>query len=621
MSAVETKNKPNEAIVADPVANDFSITVGTVNGSGSQTSNLTLLRALFKMGIPVSGKNLFPSNIQGLPTWYTIRVSKDGYLARKETTEVMVAMNAVTFAQDQAAVAPGGAFFYADDIKQAITRDDIAAYPMPVKELARQSDAPAALRGYIANMVYVGVLVELLGIDAERIRQALDFHFKGKEKPIALNFDAVRNAMAWAAENLVKSDPYSVEEMDATEGYIMTSGNTAGALGSVYGGVQFVSWYPITPATSLAESLNQYLPMLRADPQTGKSTYAVVQAEDELAAIGMAIGAGWGGLRALTSTSGPGISLMAEYAGIAYFAETPIVIWNVQRMGPSTGLPTRTSQGDVNLIYFLGQGDTKHVVLLPGSVNECFEFGWKAFDLAERLQTPVFVLSDLDMGMNVWMTPPFEYPDKEIDRGKILWEEDMEKFENWGRYLDLDGDGITYRTLPGNRHPRSAYFARGTGHDEYANYSEDPGEWERNMDRLLTKFETARTLVPKPEIVTKEGAGTANTARVGVLAFGSTDPAVREAQDYLNEDGMAVDYLRLRALPIVEEVREFIRSHERVYVVEMNRDGQLHQIVSLEVPDRATNLISLTKNDGLPLTANWIKCAILDEECKDEERK
>ncbi|MBL7164019.1 MAG: 2-oxoacid:acceptor oxidoreductase subunit alpha [Anaerolineales bacterium] len=619
MSAVETRNKPNEAIVADPVINDFSITVGTVNGSGSQTSNLTLLRALFKMGIPISGKNLFPSNIQGLPTWYTIRVSKDGYLARTETTEVMVAMNAVTFVQDQAAVAPGGAFFYADDIKQAITRDDIVAYPMPVKKLARESDAPAALRGYVANMVYVGVLAQILGIDAERIRQALDFHFKGKEKPIALNFDVVGNAMAWAAENLVKSDPYSVEEMDATEGYIMASGNTAGALGSVYGGVQFVSWYPITPATSLVESLNQYLPMLREDPQTGKSTYAVVQAEDELAAIGMAIGAGWGGLRSLTSTSGPGISLMAEYAGMAYYAEVPMVVWNVQRMGPSTGLPTRTSQGDVNLTYYLGQGDTLHVVLLPGSVNECFEFGWLAFDFAERLQTPVFVLSDLDMGMNLWMTPPFEYPDTEIDRGKILWEEDMEKFENWGRYLDLDGDGITYRTLPGNRHPRSAYFARGTGHDEYANYSEDPDEWERSMERLLTKFETARAMMPKPESVTKEGAdiaNTANTAKVGVIAFGSTDPAVREAQDYLNEDGVAVDYLRLRALPIGEEVREFIRSHERVYVVEMNRDGQLHQIVSLEVPDRATNLKSLTKNDGLPLTANWIKSAILDEERK-----
>ncbi|MBM3145860.1 MAG: 2-oxoacid:acceptor oxidoreductase subunit alpha [Chloroflexi bacterium] len=597
-------------MITDSIINDFSITVGTVNGSGSQTSNLTLQRALFKMGIPVSGKNLFPSNIQGLPTWYTIRVSKDGYLARSETTEVMVAMNAATFAEDQAAVAPGGVFFYADDIEQAITRSDIVAYPMPVEKLARESDAPPNLRGYIANMVYVGVLAHILDIHIDRIRQALDFHFNGKEKPIALNYGVVQNAMAWAAENLVKTDPFRVQAMDATDGYIMASGNTAGALGAIYGGVQFVSWYPITPATSLAESLNQYLPMLRKDPATGKNTYAVIQAEDELAAIGMAVGAGWGGLRSLTSTSGPGLSLMTEYAGMAYYAEVPLVIWDIQRMGPSTGLPTRTSQGDVNLVYYLSQGDTMHVVLLPGSANECFEFGWRAFDYAERLQTPVFVLSDLDLGMNVWMTPPFEYPNTEIDRGKVLWEEDLGKIENWGRYLDPDGDGIPYRTLPGNRHPRGAYFARGTGHDEYANYSEDPDVWERGMERLRAKFETARGMMPKPEIVTKDEAD------IGVIAFGSTDPAVREAQDHLADDGLPIDYMRLRALPVCDEVRDFVRSHRRVYVVEMNRDGQLHQILSLETPDRAANLKSLSKNNGLPLTADWIEGAILAEERK-----
>ncbi len=608
MSFVETQKKPAEVIPAHPVVNDFSITVATINGTGSQTSNLTLLRALFKMGVPVSGKNLFPSNIQGLPTWYTIRVSKDGYLARTETTEVMVAMNAATFSKDQAEVTPGGVFFYADDFKQAITRDDIVSYPMPVKKLARESDAPSQLRDYVANMVYVGVLAQMIGIDVDTIQQALDFHFQGKEKPIALNFNIIEKAMAWAAENLVKSDPYHIEAMDATEGCIMTSGNTAGALGSIYGGIQFASWYPITPASSLAESLNQYLPQLRQDPETGENTYAVVQAEDELAAIGMAIGAGWGGLRALTSTSGPGISLMAEYAGLAYYAETPVVIWDVQRMGPSTGLPTRTSQGDINLTYYLGHGDTKHVLLLPGSANECFEFGWKAFDLADRLQTLVFVLSDLDLGMNQWMTTPFEYPDAEIDRGKVLWEEDVEKIEDWGRYLDIDGDGITYRTLPGNRHPRSGYFARGTGHDEHANYSEDPVDWERGMERLRSKFETARGMLPKPVIHTRSGA------EIGVIAFGSTDPAVCEALDHLNDDGLAVDYLRLRALPVDEEVREFIRNHQRVYVVEMNHDGQLHQIISLEVPDRAIHLKSLTKNDGLPLSADWIRGAILDQE-------
>ena len=608
MTTVETKIQSDEVISNEPVVNDFSISVATMNGSGSQTSNLTLLRALFRMGIPVSGKNLFPSNIQGLPTWYTMRVSKDGYLARAETVEIMVAMNATTFARDQAALVPGGVFFYADDIKQAITRNDIVAYPMPVQKLAKESDAPPSLRTYVANMVYVGVLAQMLGIDPQRIEQALDFHFKGKAKPIKLNIDVIEKAATWAVENLVKSDPFFLEELGLTDGQIMASGNTAGALGSIYGGVQFVSWYPITPASSLAESCMDYLPMLRNDPETGKNTYAVVQAEDELAAVGMAVGAGWGGLRSMTSTSGPGISLMTEYVSMAYYAETPVVIWNVQRMGPSTGLPTRTSQGDINLTYYLGHGDTKHIVLLPGSVNECFELGWKAFDFAERFQTPVFLLSDLDLGMNQWMTDPFEYPDAEIDRGKVLWEEDFEGLENWGRYLDIDGDGIPYRTLPGNRHAKSGYFARGTGHDEYANYSEEPDDWVKGMDRLLVKFENARKEMPQPKIMSRDGA------TIGVIAFGSTDPAVCEALDYLSEDGIEIDYLRLRALPVVNEVREFIRDHERVYVVEMNRDGQLHQILSLEVPESATHLISLTHNDGLPLTANWIKGAILNEE-------
>jgi 2-oxoglutarate/2-oxoacid ferredoxin oxidoreductase subunit alpha len=608
MTTDQPESKVRDVMSDEPVVNDFSITVGTMNGSGSQTSNLTLLRAIFKMGIPVSGKNLFPSNIQGLPTWYTIRVSKDGYLARSEDTEIMVAMNPPTFAKDLATLCPGGIFLYADHIKQAVTRDDVVAYPMPVKKLARASEAPSSLRDYVANMVYVGVLAQLLGISSENIQQALDFHFKGKQKPIDLNFNVVRAAMDWAAENLEKIDPYRVEEMDETRDCIMASGNTAGALGSIYGGVQFVSWYPITPASSLAEATNAFLPTLRKDPDTGKSTYAVVQAEDELAAIGMAVGAGWGGLRSLTSTSGPGISLMGEYASLAYFAEVPVVVWNVQRMGPSTGLPTRTSQGDINLTYYLGQGDTNHVVLLPGSVNECFEFGWKAFDLAERFQTPVFVLSDLDLGMNHWMTEPFEYPDAPIDRGKILWEEDLDGIEDYGRYLDTDGDGIAYRTLPGNRHTKSAHFTRGTGHDEYANYSEEPDVWVRNMDRLQLKFENARAMVPKAELNPLDGA------KIGLIAFGSTDPAVREALDYLQAEELPVDYLRLRALPVGPEVRDFIYDHERVYVVEMNRDGQLHQIISLEVPGRAINLISLTQNDGLPLAASWIKGAILNEE-------
>ncbi len=486
MSALQTFVEEESRTKMKHKVNDFSITVATVNGSGSQTANLTLLRALFKMGIPVSGKNLFPSNIQGLPTWYTIRVSKDGYLARKEEHEIVVAMNPATFVDDLADVLPGGAFFYADDINFPVTRQDIAAYPMPVKKLAKESGAPSDLRSYVANMVFVGVLSQMLGIDLDMIYAALNFHFKGRTKPIDLNFGVVKAAAEWATKNLEKSDPYHVEPMDATHDLIMADGNTAAALGSIYGGVQLVAWYPITPASSLPESLQSFLPMLRKDPEEeGKNTFVIIQAEDELAAIGMTVGAGWSGLRAMTATSGPGLSLMTEYAGLAYFTEVPLVVWDVQRVGPSTGLPTRTAQGDLTFTYFMGHGDTQQVILLPGSVNECFEFGWRAFDIAERLQTPVFVLSDLDLGMNNWMTRPFVYPDVAMDRGKVLWEDDLEKMGGaWARYQDIDGDGIPYRTVPGNRHPAAAYFARGTGHTIEARYSEEPDVWQDNLERL-----------------------------------------------------------------------------------------------------------------------------------------
>ena len=600
-----------DASTTGQIVNDFSITVGTANGSGSQTSNLTLVRALFKMGVPVSGKNVFPSNIQGLPTWYTIRLSKDGYLARSETTDLVIAMNETSFAKDQEMLVPGGAFFYDDAIKQAVIRDDIQTYAMPVKVLTREVNVPSSLRSYAANMVYIGVLAYMLEIDLDTIKQALEFHFGGKEKPITLNLDVINAAYSWAEENLDRDTfPYRVAKMDGTDGYILTDGNTAAAIGSIFGGVQFISWYPITPATSVVETINEYLPKYRNNTETGKATYASIQAEDELAAVGMAVGAGWAGIRSMTSTSGPGISLMSEYVSMAYYAETPLVIWNVQRMGPSTGLPTRTSQGDINTCYYLGHGDTKHVLLLPGSVSEIFEFGWKAFDYAEQLQTPIFVLSDLDFGMNQWMSPPFEYPDTPIQRGKILWEEDLDKIENWGRYLDIDGDGIPYRTVPGNKHPRSAYFTRGTGHDEYANYSEDPDVWVKGMERLHTKFETGRKMMPKPVIQAREGA------RIGLIAFGSTDAAVREACDLLEDDGLAINYLRLRALPVGSEVEEFVKNHEVNYVVEMNRDGQLHGILSLEMPNHATSMIPVLRNDGMPLTASWIKGALLAEEQK-----
>ncbi len=589
------------------IVNDFSITVGTANGSGSSTANNTILRALFKMGIPVSGKNLFPSNIQGLPTWYTIRVNKDGFTARTETHEIVIAMNPNSFAKDQAAITPGGAFFYADDIKQPITRDDIIAYPMPVKELIRSNpDIPSNLRDLVGNMIYVGILAQMIGMDMSKIEMAIRFHFKNKERPVALNMGAVKAGADWAAANLTKKDPYFVEAMNKTDGLIMADGNTAGALGSIYGGVQFVGWYPITPASSLAESINEFLPTLRKTVE-GKETYAVVQAEDELAAVGMSIGAGWAGLRSMTSTSGPGLSLMTEFYGLAYYAEIPVVIWDVQRMGPSTGLPTRTSQGDLGFAAHMGHGDTNHVVLLPGSVNECFEYGWRAFDIAERVQTPVLVMSDLDFGMNQWMTEPFKYPDTPMDRGKVLWEEDLEKIKgDWGRYRDVDGDGIPYRTVPGNRHPLSAYFTRGTGHDEQAKYSEDAGMWYRNMERLKKKFDTAKALLPKPVIDDSEKAS------IGIIAFGSTEPAIVEARHLLKEQGIKTDFLRLRALPITSEVEEFIRQHDKVCVVEMNRDGHLHAILTVELPEMATKLKSIAYNDGLPLTAKFVSNAILE---------
>ena len=587
--------------------NDFSITVGTKNGSGSSTANNTILRSIFKMGIPVSGKNLFPSNIQGLPTWYTIRVNKDGFIARQETNDVVIAMNPDSFARDLASVSPGGAFFYADDIKQDITRTDITAYPMPIKATVRNDpNIPNDFRDLVGNMVYVGILAQMIGIDLDKIHAALTFHFKGKQKPIDMNFNALKAGAEWAKENLEKKDPFYLEPMSKTDGLIMADGNTAAAIGSVFGGIQFAAWYPITPASSLAESLNDYLPMLRKR-EDKKHTYAVVQAEDELAALGMTVGAGWAGLRAMTSTSGPGLSLMTEFAGLAYYAEVPVVIWDVQRIGPSTGLPTRTSQGDLTFTHFIGHGDSHSVTLLPGDVFECFEFGWRSFDIAERLQTPVFVLSDLDMGMNQWMSKPFEYPNTPMDRGKLLTEKDLEELKgNWGRYLDKDGDGIPYRTLPGNKHPMSAYFTRGTGHDENARYSEDAEVYLKNMERLKKKFQTAKKFMPKP-ILHKNSKAT-----VGILAYGSTENAIFEAQHQLaNGHGIESELMRVRAVPFTDEVTGFLEKYDQVFVVEMNRDGQLYQILLTEYPQFAGKMKSVAYQDGLPASAKWVREGIL----------
>ncbi len=605
---VPTQPQPAESGARPDVVNDFSIVAATVNGSGSQTANATLIRALFKMGIPVNGKNLFPSNISGLPTWYTIRISKDGYIARRETSEVLIAFNQQTAVADLAALPPGGVCVHPDDLEFAERRSDVVYYPLPVKDMVKKSGADAKLRDYIANMVYVGALAELLSIELPEIKSALAYHFKGKAKAVDMNYNVVLMAAEYVRTNLPKQDSFHVERMDGTAGKVLIDGNSAAGLGAVFGGVSFGAWYPITPSTGVFDALTEYLGEMRRDPETGEATYAIVQAEDELAAIGMVLGAGWAGARAMTATSGPGISLMTEFAGLGFFAEIPGVIWDVMRMGPSTGLPTRVSQGDVLPIYYLGHGDTRQVILLPGSVAECFEFGWRAFDLAERLQTPVFVLSDLDLGMNLWMTEPFTYPDTPMDRGKVLTAEEIREAGEFARYKDVDGDGIPYRSLPGNTNPLSPYFTRGTGHNERAVYSERPDDWEQNLARIFRKHDTARTLVPAPPVDRRPGA------RVGIIAYGSTDSAVAEARDRLHDAGLETSYLRLRALPLGDETRRFVEEHETIYVVEMNFDGQMRQLLQLFMPDRATSLRSVAHCDGLPLTPGYVTRAILELE-------
>lgn len=596
------------------IINDFSIVACTKNGSGSQTANLTILRSFFKMGIPVVGKNLFPSNIQGRPTWYTIRASKDGYVARTDAAEITISLNPEGAQDDYNKTAPGGVFIYSetgdrDSVKVDMHRKDLSHYPLPVKKIADPLEKDAKLRTYGRNMAYVGALSWLIGIDRAVIEAALRYHFKGKDKPVQSNMAIVNAAYNWVSQNWTKTDPFQVEKMNATEGLIVLDGNTAGALGAIYGGVNFVAWYPITPATSLADALGDYLPILRKSPD-GKPTYSVIQSEDELAAAGMIIGAGWAGARSMTSTSGPGISLMSEFTGYAYFAEIPCVIWDVTRMGPSTGLPTRVSQGDVLKAYYLGHGDTKNICLLPSSVYECFEMGWKAQDVAEKFQTPVFVLSDLDIGMNNWMSKPFDYPETPLERGKVLTEADLERLKGFARYRDVDGDGIGYRTLPGNKHPFSAYFTRGSGHNENASLTEKSPEWVANMNRLSRKFESARTHLAEicaPVVDEVEGA------EIAIISFGSTDPAIAEARSRLTKEGYKISYLRIKALPLANEIKDFVAKHKHVHVIEMNHDAQMLQLLRLHMPDMATKLHACNLCDGLPLTAKWVSQAILSK--------
>ena len=595
---------------SEPIVNDFCMTICTVNGSGSATANSILFSSLFHMGIPTSGKNVFPSNIKGMATWFVIRANENGYTGRRPYDDIIVAMNPKTFLEDLNFLPKGGVVFYADHIviSEDARREDLIFYPMPIKALTDELDVARTVRDFTENMLYVGIVGQVLGIPQKVLRTAIEKHFHAKPAIAEANYKTVKLAYDWAAKKLQKTDCYSVKELPPLNDYILTDGNHAGALGSIFGGMQFCSWYPITPATSLVEDMNELAPKFRQDPETGKNTFAIVQVEDELAAAGAAIGAGWAGLRSMTATSGPGLALMTENVSLAYFTETPVVFWDVQRVGPSTGLPTRTAQGDISMAYTLGHGDKKHIIVIPGSVNECFEFGWKSLDLAEKYQTPVFVMSDLDLGMNTWMTKKFDYPDRPINRGKVIWEKEMEKFTDWGRYKDIDKDGIPYRTVMGNQSPKAAYFTRGTGHDQYGNYSENPKVWADMLFRIGRKLDNVEVDLPQPIVhYGKE-------AKIGIIGMGSTELAILEAQTLLRAKGLETDFMRIRSLPCGKLERDFIISHDRTYVLELNRDGQLCGVLRREFSQYAPRLTSITEIGGLPMTAVWASETILAKE-------
>jgi 2-oxoglutarate ferredoxin oxidoreductase subunit alpha len=594
--------------LAERVVNNFAIQVATVNGSGSQTANLVLLRSIFQMGVPVSGKNMFPSNIAGLPTWYTIRASARGYIGRKKEVDFLVAMNPETAREDVMTLPPGAAAVYDEPLKLSELRSDITFYPVPFDALISPITKDAKLRRLVRNMIYDGVLSRLLSIDMAQMEKALRKQLGKKVKAIELNMSALKAGYDFAEANLPKRDPFVIQPMDKTHGLILIEGNAAAAIGCMMAGVTFVAWYPITPSSSLCESLIDYLKKYRRDPETGKATYAVIQAEDEIAALGMVIGAGWMGARSMTSTAGPGISLMSEFTGLGYYAEVPAVVFDVQRVGPSTGLPTRTAQQDVLSTAVLSHGDTKHPMLLPASVGECYSLALDAFDLADRLQTPIFVLSDLDLGMNTWMAQPFEYPTKPYDRGKRLDAETLKRLGQFGRYRDVDGDGIPYRTVPGDGMP--AYFARGSGHNELAQYSERADDYANNLNRLARKFETARTLMPKPVIEETEGA------QIGLIGYGTTHWAIVESRDQLkDENGIKTSYLRLLGYPFGPEVFEFIDRFERVYVVEQNRDGQMLSLLKMECNTaQFAKLRSIRHYIGLPIDGRSVTTELLEQE-------
>ncbi|OFV93682.1 MAG: ferredoxin oxidoreductase [Acidobacteria bacterium RIFCSPLOWO2_12_FULL_65_11] len=591
------------------VVNDFSLQVATVNGSGSQTANLVLLRSILLMGVPVSGKNMFPSNIAGLPTWYTIRASKRGYTGRKKEVDFLVAMNPETAKEDVLTLEPGAAVVYDEPLKLNALRSDLVFYPVPFDKLVAPVCSDAKLRRLVRNMIYDGILAKLLGIDLTFMDKALGRQMGKKAKAVALNQAALKAGWDFAEANLTKQDPFALEPMNLTAGKILIEGNQAAAIGCLMAGVTVVAWYPITPSSSLVESLIGYMKKHRVDKETGKATFAVVQAEDEIASLGMVIGASWAGARSMTSTSGPGISLMSEFTGLAYYAETPAVIFDVQRVGPSTGLPTRTAQGDLLFVAVLSHGDTKHIMLLPSSVEECYAMAMEAFELAEHFQTPVFVMLDLDLGMNNWMSDGFEYPTKPIDRGKLLTPDVLKRLGEWGRYRDVDGDGIAYRTVPGDGMP--AYFTRGSGHNAKGQYSERPDDYVENMNRLARKFETARRFVPKPVIETVAGA------KVGLVGYGTSHWAMIESRDQLREESdVKTSYFRLRAYPFDDhELAAFIDAHERIYVIEQNRDAQLLQLMKLDLsPERVAKLRSVRHYNGLPIDARSVTDDVLSQE-------
>ncbi|NMB62437.1 MAG: 2-oxoacid:acceptor oxidoreductase subunit alpha [Chloroflexi bacterium] len=591
-------------ICMQKIVNEFSILVSTVNGSGSATANNAVMKAIYKMGIPISARNIFPSNIQGLPTWYSLRISEKGYLGRVDEFDILINLNKTVLQDDVRKLKKGGLILCAQPLLGEFN-EEYHVIEMPVDHILEEAQAPSNLHVYLMNMVYVGFLAALIGIDLTFIEDTLNSHFKNVRKAVEPNMKVVRIAHDLVTQPQIRDSSFTLQKREPINDHIVTDGNKAAALGALFGGLQFSAWYPITPATELAETLNEYNHQLRLDPETGKATCVVIQAEDELAAVGMTIGAGWAGLRSMTSTSGPGLCLMSEYLGLAYQSEVPLVVWDVQRVGPSTGLPTRTSQGDLSFSYFLSHGDTEYVILLPGNVHECFEFGWRALDIAEEMQSPVLVLSDLELGMNNWMTPKFTYPDQPILRGKIIREDEISELikrngGSWGRYQDVDGDSIPYRTIPGDSNPQAAYFARGTGHDAFADYSEDPQVWQQEHHRLKRKFKHALEIDPEP-VLERDGQ-----SKVGFISYGSTHFGVIEACDLLAQAGQEIDYLRIRSIPFQSQVEKYLEEHEQIYVVEANRDGQMAQILMLNYPQYAGKIKKIACLDGLSLTANKI---------------